>query len=102
MRYYEVVQGMERKQGDVQNNLSRYGEGLPKEKWWSHQGKTLDSGGVGMKRRSVEEIQVCLVDLYDFLDKAEEERDNPIEIHLAEGWVEALEWVLKEDKNGSS
>ncbi len=48
-----------------------------------------------MERRSVEEIQGCLVDLYGFLDKAEEERDNPMEIHLAEGWAEALEWVLK-------
>ena len=48
-----------------------------------------------MERRSVEEIQGCLVNLYDFLEKAEEERDNPMEIHLAEGWVEALEWVLK-------
>ena len=48
-----------------------------------------------MERRSVEEIQGCLVDLYGFLDKAEEERDNPMEIHLAEGRAEALEWVLK-------
>ena len=48
-----------------------------------------------MKRRSVEEIECCLVDLYGFLDKTEEERDNPMEIHLAAGWAEALEWVLK-------
>ena len=46
-----------------------------------------------MERRSVEEIQGCLVDLYGFLDKAEEERDNPMEIHLAEGWAEAVKVV---------
>ena len=32
LKQNEVVQGMEREQGDVQNNLSRYGEGLPKDR----------------------------------------------------------------------
>lgn len=52
LKQNEVVQGMEREQGDVQNNLSRYGEGLPKEKWWSNQGKTLDNRGLGINGSS--------------------------------------------------